>query len=189
MSFIKTQDAIGDIILARIPYFKPAATDAEKKLLQGEAPYSLNIFKIITHAPIAIARQFIGLPAAVLMNGRLDPVLREMAITRAGILCHSEYEVYQHRKVSRQVGMPEEKIKALDIGSASPVFSEIEKLVLRFTEETVLQHKAGDETFAALRKHFSDELLVELTIAVGCYMAVSVFLNTFDVDIEATHST
>jgi 4-carboxymuconolactone decarboxylase len=170
--------------LARIPYFKPEATDTEKIQLQGTKPHNLNIFKIITHAPIGIARQFIGLPAAVLFGGKLDPILREMAITRAGILCNSGYEVFQHRKVCKQVGMPEEKIKALDIGSTAPVFSEIERLVLRFTEETVLQRKVSDETFAAISKHFPNELLVELAIAAACYMMISTFLNTFEVDIE-----
>ena len=170
--------------MARIPYFKPEATDTEKLKLQGTKPHNLNIFKIITHAPIGIARQFIGLPAAVLFSGKLDPILREMAITRAGILCNSEYEVFQHRKICQRVGMPEEKINALDIGSTAPVFSEIERLVLRFTEETVLQRKVSDETFAAISKHFSHEVLVELAIVAGCYMMVSIFLNTFEVDIE-----
>jgi 4-carboxymuconolactone decarboxylase len=170
--------------LARIPYFKPAPTDTEKIQLQGTPPYNLNIFKIVTHAQIDIARQFMSLPAAVLMNGKLDPILREMAITRAGILCNSDYEVYQHRRLCKKVGMPKEKIDALDTGSASHIFSEVERLVLRFTEETVLKHKVSDETFDAISKHFSHEVLVELAIAAGCYMMVSTFLNTFQVDIE-----
>lgn len=170
--------------MARIPYFKPAETDKEKILLQGVEPYDLNIFKMITHAPINIARQFIGLPAAVLTSGKLDYILREMAITRAGILCNSPYEVHQHYKICKRVGMPEEKIRALDIGSTAPVFSEIERLVLLFTEETVLQRKVSDETFAAISKHFSHEELVELAIAAGCYMMISIFLKTFEVDLE-----
>src|SRR5512138_1059106 len=110
--------------MARIPYYRPAETDKEKLALLGNDP-QLNIFKIVTHAPTEIARQFISLPAAVLLCGKLDPIVREMAIIRAGILCNSEYEVYQHRIIAKRVGMPEEKIEALNIGSASPVFSEI----------------------------------------------------------------
>jgi alkylhydroperoxidase family enzyme len=170
--------------MARIPYFQPAEEDHEKKLLQGKPPFHLNIFKMITHAPTPLARAFISLPATVLMNGKLDPMLREMAITRVGILCHSPYEVHQHRIMCKRVGIPEDKINALEVGSTSPVFSEIEKLVLRFSEETVLQHTVSDATFSAMRKHFSYELLVELSIAACCYMAVSTFLNTFEVDIE-----
>ena len=171
--------------MARIPYFQPETEDTEKKALQGEPPFNLNIFKIITHAPIGIARQFIGLPAAVLTQGTLDPILREMTITRAGILCNSQYEVHQHFKLCRTVGMPDDKIRALDIGSTAPVFSEVERLVLLFTEEFVLNRKVSDETFAALSRHFSHEQLVELAIAAGCYMMISIFLNTFEVDIEA----
>jgi alkylhydroperoxidase family enzyme len=170
--------------LACIPYFKPEDTDTEKLKLLGVEPYKLNIFKIAAHATTPIARKFIGLPAAVLTSGKLDLILREIAIVRTGILCHSEYEVYQYRKISRRVGMPEEKIEALAIGSTAPVFSEIERLVLRFTEETVQQHKASDETFTAISKYFSYEVLVDLAIAVGCYMMVSTFLNTFEVDIK-----
>jgi alkylhydroperoxidase family enzyme len=170
--------------MARIPYFQPGPEDTEKKALQGEPPFNLNIFKMITHAPIGIASQFIGLPAAVLTQGKLDPIPREMAITRAGILCNSQYEVHQHRKICKAVGMPQEKINALDIGSSSPVFSDIEILVLRFTEETVQNFKVSEETFSGISRHFSHEQLVELTIAAGCYMMISIFLNTFEVEIE-----
>jgi len=169
--------------MARIPYFKPEDAYAEKLVLLEMKP-QLNLFKIVTHATTKIARKFIGLPSAVLRDGKLDPMLREMAIIRTGILCHSGYEVYQHRIVSKRMGMPEEKLEALNIGSTAPVFSGIERLVLRFTEETVQKHKASDETFAALSKHFSYEVLVEMAIAVGCYMMVSTFLNNFEVDIE-----
>ena len=85
--------------MARIPYWKLSEIETEKIQLLGTAPDDLNIFKIITHAPLDLARQFIGLPAAVLLCGKLDPILREMAITRAGIVCESKYEVFQHRKI------------------------------------------------------------------------------------------
>jgi alkylhydroperoxidase family enzyme len=180
----KKTGKLKEAVLARISYYKPAEMETEKIQLQGQKPFDLNIFKMVTHAPLDVARQFLALPAAVLASGKLDPILREMAITRAGILCNSEYEVFQHRKICKLVGMPDEKIEALDAGSSSPVFSEIESAVLRFTEETVLQRKVSPETFAAASKYFSHEVLVELAIAAGCYMMVSIFLNTFEVDIE-----
>jgi hypothetical protein len=66
--------------LARRPYFKPAETDTEKIKLLGVEPYQLNIFKIATHAATTTARKFIGLPAAVFTGGKLDPIMRELAI-------------------------------------------------------------------------------------------------------------
>ena len=140
--------------MARIPYCKLSETETDKIQLLGTAPNDLNIFKIITHAPVDVARQFISLPAAVLLCGKLDPILREMAITRAGIVCESKYEVFQHRKICRQVGMSEEKIEALYTGSTSPVFSELESLVLSFTEETVRDRNVSDETFDSHKPAF-----------------------------------
>ena len=169
--------------MARIPYFKPEDADAEKLALLSKEP-PLNLYKIAAHITNQIAHKFIDLPTSVLINGKLDPVLREMAIIRTGILCNSEYEVYQHRQIAKFTGMSEEKLEALTIGSPAPVFSGIERLVLRFTEETVQQHKSSDETFTALSQHFSYEELTELAIAVGCYMMVSTFLNNFEVDVE-----
>lgn len=169
--------------MARIPYFTAQDADEDKLKLLGREP-RLNIFKIAAHAANPIARKFIGLPGAVLVQGTIDPILREMAIVRTGLLCGSEYEVYQHRRLSLFVGMPDEKIEALNIGSSAPVFSELERLVLRFTEETVGNFKASDDTFNALSQHFSHAQMVELAIAIGSYMMVSTFLNNFEVDIE-----
>ena len=83
--------------MACIPYFKPADTDTEKLKLLGIEPYKLNIFKIAAHATTPIVCKFICLPSAVLTSGKLDLILREIAIVRIGILCHSEYEVYQQQ--------------------------------------------------------------------------------------------
>jgi 4-carboxymuconolactone decarboxylase len=174
--------------MARIPYFIPKDTDTEKLTLLKNAP-PLNLIKMLAHTTYPITRRFLGLSASILGEGKLDPILREMAIIRTGIVCKSKYEVYQHRWMSRGLGLPEEKFESLLIGSEAPTFSEIEHLVLEFTEELVLQHKASDGTFAALSKHLSHGELVELTIAVGCYIMVSTFLNNFEVDIEDKRST
>jgi alkylhydroperoxidase family enzyme len=169
--------------VARIPNFTPSEADTDKLALLKNLP-PLNIFKIIAHAPYPIARRFVTFVGSVLSNGKLDPILREMAIVRTGIVCGSEYEVYQHRRISRGIGMPEEKLKALSVGSEATVFSETERLMLRFTEELAQQHKASESTFAALSKHLSNGEIVELTIVVGCYVMVSTFLSNFEVDIE-----
>jgi 4-carboxymuconolactone decarboxylase len=169
--------------MARIPYYELREDDADKAALIGKAP-RLNVVRIIAHAVTPVLNGFVTLIAALLTEGALDPSLREMAIVRTGLLCGSEYEVFQHLKMSRKLGMPEEKIEALSVGSSSQVFSELERLVLMFTEEMVMGRKASRETFNALAKHFSHALMVELAIVVGCYVMVSSFLMTFEVDIE-----
>ena len=179
---------VKEVYVARIPYFSPAAADTENITLLNNAP-PLNIFKIVAHATYPIARKFISFIKSILADGKLDPILREMAIVRTGLVCGSTYEVYQHRRISLGVGMPQEKLEALSIGSEATVFSETERLVLRFTEELVLQRKSSEATFDALSKHLSRGEMVELTIVVGCYIMVSTFLINFEVDIEDQQST
>lgn len=168
--------------MARLPYYDYSVLDDAEKDFFSNMP-KLNIFRMLAHAG-SIRREFIKLGAAILSNQKLDPLLREMAIIRTGILCGSTYEVHQHTIVARKLKMPREKIEALSVGSSSPVFDELERLVLRMTEEIFDTRKAGDETFSALAARLSHAEMVELAIAIGYYQMVSCFLETFQVDIE-----
>lgn len=168
--------------MARIPYFDYEALDEKSRPLFAMMP-KLNVFRMIAHAA-SLRRDFIRLGASILYNQKLDPSLREMAIIRTGILCGSTYEVHQHKGIARGIKMPPEKIEALSEGSASPVFNELERLVLRMAEEIFENRKAGDETFSALSARLSHAEMVELTVAIGYYQMVSCFLETFQVDIE-----
>ena len=46
--------------------------------------------------------------------------------------------------------------------------------------------RAGDATFEPLREALSYRALQELVLSVGFYAMVSMFLETFDVEIEAS---
>jgi alkylhydroperoxidase family enzyme len=107
-----------------------------------------------------------------------------LAIIRTGIFRGSGYEVHQHKNIAHPNGIPYEKIEALEVGSSSTLFSAIEKLVLKFTEEFVLDNKASSETFSALTVELGNRQVAELAITVGYYMLISSFLETFEVDIE-----
>ncbi len=168
--------------MSRIPYFDYDALDEKSRQFFDLMP-KLNVFRMMAHAE-SLRRQFIGLGAAILYNGKLDHALREMAIIRTGILCGSSYEVHQHRAIARKLHMPDEKIEALSVGSSSPLFDDLERLVLRMTEEIFEKRKASDETFNALAARLSHAEMVELTVAIGYYQMVSCFLETFQVDIE-----
>lgn len=168
--------------MTRLAYADPAKMDEETRALFGKlAP--LNIFRVMAHSGPAL-RGFLKLGNALLYKGRLDPILREMAIVRTGLLCGSGYEVHQHEKISRDLGMAPEKLAALRQGPEAPVFSELERLVLRFTDEVTGQVKASETTFRELARHLDEQEMVELTLAIGYYGLVSRFLETMEVEIE-----
>ncbi len=143
----------------------------------------LNVFRMLGHAPQSV-EPFIRFGNSLLVKGKLDPVLREMAIVRVGILSNASYEVHQHTIISRDLGMAEEKITALSIGPSAAVFTEVEKAVLAFTDDQVANARASDATFQAVCAFLQIEQVAELTLTIGFYMMVSRFLETFGVDIE-----
>jgi alkylhydroperoxidase family enzyme len=122
---------------------------------------------------------------ALLHRCELDPVLRELAIIRVGRLSRAAYEVFQHERIGREVGVAEDKIAALrDATVEAPVFSDHEKAVLRFADDVVRNVRASDKNLKAVEAFLSPGALVELTLTVGYYMMVCRFLETTGVDGE-----
>lgn len=168
--------------MAKIPYFDlDLAPQAYRDLLAGRPP--LNLYRMLPHAT-TIAPGFLAMGRGILRESALNPQIREIAILRVGMLSGASYEVHQHKRVARSVGLSEEKIAALAVGAASPVFSDVERRVLRFTEEVLRNVKASEEAFEQLQAHFSHREIAELVLTIGFYMMVSRFLENFEVDIE-----
>ena len=100
----------------------------------------------------------------------LDPKLRELGQTRAGFLRESQFVFSQHCKASRGVGLSEAQIEAIPSWSGSDVFSPIERAVLAYVDELVLQNgRVQDATFERLHAHLSDEQVLELTYITALY--------------------
>lgn len=168
--------------MARIPYFDlDQAPESYTRLIASRPP--LNLYRMLPHAG-KVAEGFLALGAAILREGQLDPRLREIAILRTGILCGASYEVHQHRRVARRVGLSEAKIAALEKDADRSALDATEALLLEFTDQVVLQVKAPDASFDALCTRLSQAQVAELVLVIGFYMLVSRFLENFEIDIE-----
>ncbi|MBP6014852.1 MAG: carboxymuconolactone decarboxylase family protein [Alphaproteobacteria bacterium] len=168
--------------MARVPYPDPAALSPEIRETLGKmAP--LNIFRMLAGGE-GLMPAFLKLGNHLLFKSRLDPVLREIAIIRVGVLSKAKYEVHQHERIGRDIGMSEALIKAMHTGPDDPALNEMQRLVMRYTDDVVKNVRAGDPTFKPLAERLSLQEMEELTITIGFYMMVSRFLETFDIDIE-----
>jgi 4-carboxymuconolactone decarboxylase len=168
--------------MSRIPYFDMTrAPDSYTELLKGRP--TLNLYRMLPHAGPA-AEGFLKLGGALLRNNALDSRLREIAILRVGILSGASYEVHQHKRVARHVGLAQDKIAALEIGADMAVLTDLERLVVEFTDQIVRHVKAPDHMFAAMSVHLNHREISELVLTIGFYMMVSRFLENFEVDIE-----
>ncbi len=100
----------------------------------------------------------------------LSPILRELAITRAGFTAGSQFVFSQHCKAARAVGISEEKVAAIPTWTTVLLWDEQERAVLAYVDEVVLgEGRVQDRTFAALKAHLSDEAILELTYATAMY--------------------
>jgi 4-carboxymuconolactone decarboxylase len=169
--------------MARLPYVDPEqAPEPVREAFERLPP--LNVFRLLAHAETCF-RPFLRLGEAILTRQELDPKLRELAILRVARLTPAEYEWVQHVAIARAVGVSDEQVEALERDDPeAPAFSEDEKLVLRFTEQVVRDAKPDDATFTAAAERFSPRELVELTLAVGYYMAIARVMEVAQIDID-----
>ena len=66
--------------------------------------------------------------------------------------------------------MPEEQIAAIPSWSVATCFSPVERAVLAYTDALVLDGgRVADDLFAELRRHLSDEAILELTYITTMY--------------------
>jgi alkylhydroperoxidase family enzyme len=101
---------------------------------------------------------------------KIDPVLRELAQTRAGWTRGSQFVFSQHCKSLRGLGVPEEKIAAVPSWQVSDVFDAQERAVLAYADGLVLDGgRIADGVFAGLKAFLTDEQILELTYITCLY--------------------
>lgn len=101
---------------------------------------------------------------------KLDPVVRELGQTRVGWAAQSLFVFSQHCKSLRALGVTEERIAAVAYWQAADCFTDVERLVLAYTDCLVYDHgRVADGLFERLREHLSDEEILELTYITSLY--------------------
>lgn len=103
-------------------------------------------------------------------NRKISAKLRELGQIRAGWARGSQFVFSQHCKASRDVGLTEAQIKAIPYWQIADVWSPVERAVLAYTDCLVLMGgRVPEELFAELKKHLSDEEILEFTYITTTY--------------------
>ena len=101
---------------------------------------------------------------------KIDPVLRELAQTRAGWARASHFAFPQHCKSLRGLGVSEARIAAVPAWQVSDVFDARERAVLAYADALVLDGgRVADGVFEALKGFLDDEQILELTYITCLY--------------------
>jgi AhpD family alkylhydroperoxidase len=136
------------------------------KKLTGREPETgsgLEPMEIWAHQP----KMMIGMGKfnqAVRKGKTVDERLKNLAELKGAQLIGCEFCVDLGSQICRNAGFSDEELLALPSYRQSDLFTEREKLALDYTVAVMRTPvEVTDELFARIRKHFSDEQLVEIT--------------------------
>jgi alkylhydroperoxidase family enzyme len=100
----------------------------------------------------------------------LDAKLRELGQIRAGWNVGSRFVFSQHCKACRDVGFTDEQVAAIPSWPVADCWTPAERSVLAYTDCLTLQHgRVPDALFDELKRHLSDEEILEFTYITCTY--------------------
>jgi alkylhydroperoxidase family enzyme len=168
--------------MALLPYFDENEASPEVlKILRGRLV--LNVQRMTAHAQNLFPARS-RLSNALMTRIVLDPRLRELAILRTAKVCQSVYEWTQHLPPAKQMGVTEAQIAAIENWQAAECFSELDRLVLQFTDEVNHNVKGSRATLNGLKRHLSPAEIIELLIIIGHWRQTASILETLEVDLD-----
>jgi AhpD family alkylhydroperoxidase len=99
----------------------------------------------------------------------LEHSLIELVKMRASQINGCAYCLDKHSKDARQAGESEQRLYLLDAWEESPVYTPRERAALAWTEAVtrIADTHAPDAAYDALRPHFTEKEIADLTILVG----------------------
>jgi len=174
--------------MARIGYADDSNPDPEFQKLATQIKNErggrmLNLYKMLLNSP-PIAQGWLNLLTAVRHKSTLKGRYRELAILLVAIINGAEYERAGHVPHAKKEGVSDEQITKLDAWKTATCYDEIDRAVLAYTESMTQDVHVSDATFAAVRDHFNQREITELTATIAAYNLVSRFLEALAVDPE-----
>ena len=146
----------------------------------------LNIFKVFGHQP-EYGNAFTDLVMAILKDGEIDWLTKELLILKATQGNDCQYCVIQHERLSDMLGMDEAKIRDLDGDKykTSPHFTEGEKALLDFCVQIGEDaNRIPKALWDRLHKHWSEPQIVDAAFVITTYIAISKFGDALGVELE-----
>ena len=112
-------------------------------------------------------RAMSGLERAV-RESTLEPALRELVKIRASQLNGCAFCLDMHSKDALASGEDEQRLNVLSAWREAPFYSDRERAALAWCEALTLLSESGapDEVYGEVKRHFDEEEIVALTLAI-----------------------
>jgi 4-carboxymuconolactone decarboxylase len=133
------------------------------ELAGRETESMIELLELYAHVP-GLLRGYATFEQATAELDHVDQRPQALVQLKAATLTHCEYCIDIGSQISRRWGLSDQELLALPLYQTSPLFSDLEKLVLDYAvgmSRTPVE--VSDALFARLREHFDDAQLVVLT--------------------------
>jgi AhpD family alkylhydroperoxidase len=172
---------------ARLPYLDreqvPPEVQEVYDTLRQASGRVLNIFRLMAHHARSLPPFQRWYPT--LREGPLDLGLRYLAYVRASQLNRCRYCVTHNTAGGLRAGAPREKFEALETWETSPLFSDLERLVLRYAEAMTRDVQVDPGLVDALKAALSHEAVVQLTLTIAAANFTNRFNEALGTELEA----
>ncbi|WP_407732901.1 carboxymuconolactone decarboxylase family protein [Pseudomonas citronellolis] len=173
--------------MARIHLPTPDEAPEAFALLQAKRGHAPNaqIFRTLAICP-EILEVFIPMADAVRKGYGIDPKLREMAIVMACQTMGTHYEHDPHWNRAIKEGVSREKMLALWDFEKSPLFSDLEKAVLRLARDaTRAPAQVSAEVWEAVHRELGPRQSLALLFNIGWYNMTGRLTGPLELNNEA----
>jgi alkylhydroperoxidase family enzyme len=183
-----------ELRVARVKMIKPEEADAAARevydgVLKQWGRIS-NFSQVLAHQPAALAGWMLPNQSIRLDNVKSDPdyvKIQQLVIIKTSALNQSAYCMSHNVPLGRKVGLSDAQIAAAqsDDYMRSGDLDDRQKAAIRWADAvTRMTARDDDEAFAAMRRHFSEKQIVELTVFCGMWNYSNRLCEALHVDLE-----
>lgn len=188
--------------MARLPYVAPPG-DVTTRIRERRGGRLSPLDGMLLHSP-EFADGWNSMLGAVRGKSSLPPDIRELAILRVAARNRADFEWVAHEPLARQAGLGEEQIAAIRVGGAGSddggapgdgapgdgapgggagagTLSPAQWAALAYADAVTMHVTVPAEIFGAVRAHFDERQVLELTVTVAAYNMVSRVLVALEV--------
>jgi alkylhydroperoxidase family enzyme len=158
---------------------EPEAADAETRKVYDEVIKQWgrisNFSKVLAHQPAALEAWMLANAGIRLSKLKSDPAyvkILQLVIIKTSALNGSAYCMSHNVPLGRKVGLSEAQIAAAQGGDTMqcPDLDDRQKAAIRWAEAvTLMTARDDDSAYAALKAHFTEKEIVELTVFCGMW--------------------
>jgi alkylhydroperoxidase family enzyme len=142
-----------------------------------------NLLRALAHSPRLLDVQT-QVGDALWNATEIDRRVQELVILRVAQVRRSDYEWGRHVGMARSVGVPDEKIAALEHWTEAAELTAAERAAVGLADVLAREGDAPQDAIDAVLEHFSERQLVELTQLTGAYVMFAIFLKGLRIDQE-----